>query len=267
MEFQNKFGDSYRILQAQLRYQSELMMNGMLQVNVRAITEQFAITDEGVATVVPQTTHHGDVASPNISSTAPRSSGGGHPKAPHSRDCSNNENNARPTISIQPASQSPELRSRKRAHAVSAGAGNESDRNHQKRRTGFANYVELSNPAWQQGAAPATISRGFGSFNGDFRPSPNPREDTSEGKSGTMNSPTMKASLGPYVVQSRKTASSPTSPRRDSLQVPDFGIETSQINKPMARIVNFRTNTEVQNPGRVPTGPRKWQNPPLKKDR
>lgn len=244
------------------------MLNGMLQMNVSATIAQSSATKEGAVTEVPKTTHHESVANPNDSLTAPKSSDGGHLLVANSQASSTSRRTALPTISIEPASQSPELKFRKRAHSeLSADAGSESEREHQKRRTGFANYADLSNPACQQGAAPATISKGFGSFNGGFRPSPNPREITSGGKIGTTDLATMKASLGPYLVQSRKTTSSTTSPPRNSLQVPDVGLETSQIDKPMARIVNFRTNTEVQNPGKVPTGPRKWHDPSLRKDR
>jgi len=41
---------------------------------------------------------------------------------------------------------------------------------YQRRRTGFAKYVGLSNPAWQEGATSATASNGFASVKGDLQP-------------------------------------------------------------------------------------------------
>lgn len=113
MEFQKEFGNSYRILQAQLRHQSELMLNedGMPKMNVSATREQSATTNEGVVTVVPQSTHHGDVANPNDSLMAPKSSDGRHPLVANPQDRGNDGGTTLPTISIEPAAQSPELKS------------------------------------------------------------------------------------------------------------------------------------------------------------
>ncbi len=151
---------------------------------------------------------------------------------------------------------------------------------HQRRRTGFASYVGLSNSAWQAGTTAGPAKNGFASAQGDFQPIPaldapflsqhnrsnavwvDERKHTAPGPSFS----TTKVPLAIVVSQPRALVSLPPSPAKESFRSPEAASDSSEDDKAPSRALHLRSNTQGQSPWKVPVGPRKWQNSAIRKD-
>lgn len=227
------------------------------------------LTDKGDADVdiivkvdydAPQSICGHDIASSENHLTAPRSTGGSGATIADPQSSTNDVTMDAQIIGAttgQPHKRTlPKLLDEER---------NTSSVDHQRRRTGFASYVGLSNSAWHGGATSSTASNGFASAQGDYQANP------------TLNAPFL-VNLGPNfsttetplpIVSSQPHAlvSQAPSPATESFRSPEVTSDSSAEGDASSRVLHLRSNTQGQSPWKVPVGPRKWQNSAVRKDR
>lgn len=152
---------------------------------------------------------------------------------------------------------------------------------HQRRRTGFAIYVGITNPTWQAGATLSTAEKGFASAQGDFQDA---RSLSHENRSKAMwgegrTTHDRQFAPGPYFStttvplaiassqQQQALVSLPPSPAKDSFRCSEVTSDSSEDGKPPSQVLHLRSNTQGQSPWIVPVGPRKWRHSAFRKDR
>lgn len=149
----------------------------------------------------------------------------------------------------------------------------------QRRRTGFASYVGITNPTWQAGATLSTAEKGFASTQGDFQDarflSHENRSKSMWGEGRTTHDRLFAP--GPYfsktevplaTVSSQQQAlvSLPPSPAKDSFRCQEVTSDSSEDGNPSSQVLHLRSNTQGQSPWKVPVGPRKWRNSAFRKN-
>lgn len=150
---------------------------------------------------------------------------------------------------------------------------------HQRRRTGFATYVGITNPTWQAGTTLSTAEKGFASAQGDFQDarflSHENRSKAMWGEGRTTHD--RQFAPGPYfstttvplaIVSSQPQAlvSLPASPAKDSFRCSEVTSDSSEDGEPPSQVLHLRSNTQGQSPWKVPVGPRKWRNSAFRKN-
>lgn len=283
---------SNKAIKAYVQNQSELVM----KAQELSIDSSAPLHGEVVVSAAPQLAYEQEAANSNDGSMTPvlgvgKVTGQQNPRGYGSMPRLSVEGNvAVPQVVINDINPDAQIvspvatKTRKRTLSELLEDERDASSDYQRRRTGFANYVGLSNPAWKGGMTSTLAGKDFGSSQGDFYAPPlvtKPALPVKSDGAGVSRSILIGTDIAPHPSFSAtkiplETSSSslllasislPPSPAKESFRNPEKTSDSSEDDEAPSQVFHFRSNTQEQSPWKVPRGPRRWQNSVLRKDR